>query len=97
MKINKKIDLTGNLINFIGENNMHSDLEDIRNITIESIAQAFQNFWISLKLSKELESIDFVQEKISDQFKKSDLEDIEFNLLKHFILLKKHQPISWDF
>ncbi|MDN3694322.1 hypothetical protein QWZ06_19565 [Chryseobacterium tructae] len=80
MNINEKIDFTGNLINFIGENNTHPDSEDIRSITIDSIAQAFQNFWISLKLSKELQSIDFVQEKISDQFKESDLEDIEFNL-----------------
>ncbi|UZT98980.1 hypothetical protein ODZ84_05255 [Chryseobacterium fluminis] len=80
MNINKKIDFTRNIINFIGKNNTHPDSEDIRSITIDSIAQAFQNFWISLKLSKELQNIDFVQEKISDQFKKSDLEDIEFNL-----------------
>lgn len=79
MKVEEKIDLVGRLLNFISANNNFSDYEDIRSITIDSFAVAVQYFFISLILSKELQKIDYVQSKISDQFKEFDLKDIEFN------------------
>ncbi|AZB27417.1 hypothetical protein EG339_23900 [Chryseobacterium bernardetii] len=79
MKTNEKIDLAGNLLNFISDNNTYSDLEDVRSITIDSIAQSVQSFLISIILSKELENIDYVQAKIYDKYTSADLETLGHN------------------
>ncbi|MDV2493957.1 hypothetical protein CMU02_14665 [Elizabethkingia anophelis] len=57
MKINEKIDLSGNLLNFISDNNTYTDLEDVRSITIDSIAQSVQSFLFSLSYQKNLKTL----------------------------------------
>lgn len=50
-ELNEKIQLAINLLGFVTENTSYSDKEDIRSITIDSIAETLQSFYISLLLS----------------------------------------------
>ncbi|SMO97119.1 hypothetical protein SAMN06265171_1202 [Chryseobacterium rhizoplanae] len=78
-ELNEKIQLAIKLLGLVTENTSYSDKEDIRSITIDSIAETLQSFYISLLLSKELHNIEYINSKISPQFKESDLDDIQFN------------------
>ncbi|QRA41411.1 MULTISPECIES: hypothetical protein [Chryseobacterium] len=79
MKLNEKIDLIFKLLNFASLNNLHADEEDIRSITMHSISQSIQNYYISLILSEKLEDIKFVNANISEEFAVEELEVVNYN------------------
>lgn len=79
MKVKQKIELISKLLNFASTNNNHSDLEDIRSITLDTIAQGIQNYLIALKLSEHLNDINYVKEKIWKDFVKDDLKVVNYN------------------
>lgn len=79
MKLNEKIDLIFKLLNYASQNNLHADEEDIRSITMDSISQSIQNYYISLILSESLEDIKFVNANISEEFVAEELDIVNHN------------------
>lgn len=67
------------LLNYASQNNLHADEEDIRSITMDSISQSIQNYYISLILSESLEDIKFVNANISEEFVAEELDIVNHN------------------
>jgi hypothetical protein len=76
--LNQKIDKVRVFLNFINEKDTFDNLDDIRSISIHSIAQTTQSYLFSLFLSKELENIEYVKKKISQTINQEHLETINY-------------------
>lgn len=99
MNYPEKIDLVGSFLNFISHNNDYPDHEDIRNITIDGIAQTTQSYFVALCLANKLTSIKYVKENISTSFESEDLKVLNFSydgfikdsyFLKFFVFFENH-------
>lgn len=77
--LDHKIDKVGAFLNFITEKDSFENIEDIRSITIHSLAQISQSYLFSLILSKELENIEYVKRNISQEINTEHLATINYN------------------
>lgn len=78
-ELDRRIITVQNLLNYISENDSFENREDVRSITIHTLAQTTQNFWFSLILSKNLLDISFCKSHFSDQIETNDLATISYN------------------
>lgn len=78
-EIKRRIIIVQNLLNHISENDVFLNREDVRSITIHSLAQTTQNFWFSLIMSENLFDISFCKINFSDQIENEDLPTVSFN------------------
>lgn len=76
--LNQKIDKVGAFLNFINEKDTFEKLDDIRSISIHSLAQTTQSYLFSLILNKELENIEYVKKNISKTINQEHLETINY-------------------
>lgn len=76
--LNQKIDKVGAFLNFISEKDTFKNLEDIRSISIHSLAQTTQSYLFSLFLNKELQNIEYVKNNISQEINLEDLATMNY-------------------
>lgn len=95
----KRVLSVKNLVNYISINDIFENKEDVRSITIHTLAQTAQNFWFSLILSENLFDISYCKSHFSFEIETSDLPTIIYNydgfiknafFLNSFIYVENH-------
>ena len=76
--LNQKIDKVDAFLNFINEKDTFENLEDIRSISIHSLAHTTQSYLFSLFLNKELQNIEYVKKNISQTINQEHLDTINY-------------------
>ena len=79
MTLNDKIKIVSKILELASKGNNCSNRKDIRSATTHIIALTVQNYLITLVLSRNLSSLDYLQKNIYPGYEEEDISDLEFN------------------
>ena len=79
MTIDKKIEIVSKILDLARNGKEHTNRKDIRSVTTHILALTVQNYLITLILSRNLSSLDYLKNNIYEGYEKEDITDLEYN------------------